>query len=123
MLNDREKKFLEIAINSGSQPGEADNAATLFFRSLRKRGVTIVQFTEGIASLNGSGAPPPLKSAPDFGMCTMPWRKSKHYGKMFLDIPPSDLISALRWINEDPIRAQQMATLASQIQGFLNQAK
>jgi hypothetical protein len=123
MLTDREQKFLELALNAGSLPGEADNAAVLFFRSLRKRGVGIGQFTECIGSLNGSGAPPPIKSAPDFGMCTMPWRKSKHYGKMFMDIPPSDLISSLRWINEDPERAKSMATLAIQIQGFLNQAK
>ena len=36
MLNDREKKLLEHALSRANE-SEADNAATLFFRSLRKR--------------------------------------------------------------------------------------
>lgn len=123
MLSDREKKFLEHALTTGGIEGEADNAAVLFFRSLRKRSVTITQFTEGFAATNGSGAPPPIKSAPDYGMCVMPWRKSKHYGKMFMDIPPHDLISSLRWIREDPTRASQFKSLGDQIEGFLNQGR
>ncbi len=122
MLNDRERKCLEHAL-SGANENEADNAATMLFRLLRKRGVTVVQFTEGFSSMNGSGAPPPMKSAPDYGMCVFPWKNSKHAGKMFLDIPPSYLRWARDWILEDDERAKKMKRLAEEIEGFLNQAK
>ena len=122
MLNDREKKCLEHAL-SGANENEADNAAVVFFRLLRKRQVTVVQFVDGLSSLNGSGAPPPVKSTPDWGMTVMPFRKSKHYGKMFMDIPARDLESTDRWINSDPEIAKRFKSLSDAIRAFFKQCR
>lgn len=119
MLNPREEKMLALAIDPGSQPGEADNAAVAFFRSLRKRSITLEQLKEGLGALNGSGAPPPVISQPDFGTCVFPW--GKHKGAMFMDIPPSYLTWAIDWIEEEEERAKKMKSLLENIKSFLKQ--
>jgi hypothetical protein len=45
----------------------------------------------------------------------------RHKGEMFMDIPPCDLRSTLRWINEAPDRARKFKDLANAIEQFLQQ--
>lgn len=40
MINEREKKFIRLALDPAAKKGEIDNAAVMFINSLRARGVT-----------------------------------------------------------------------------------
>jgi hypothetical protein len=73
------------------------------------------------ARLKATGeAPITVFSKPDHGLNVMPF--GKHKGELFMDIPPYDLRSTFRWINDDPGRASKFHELADAIQQFLNQA-
>lgn len=69
---------------------------------------------------NGSEAPVPLFSKPDYGLTVMPW--GRHKGQQFMNIAPCHLRSTFRWITEDAGRAQRFSELAEAIRQFLNQA-
>ena len=50
MINDREMKLARLALDPAAQKGEIDNAAIMFFRSLRGRGIMAEQFRIGNTS-------------------------------------------------------------------------
>ena len=117
-LTDRERQFLRLALCSSAQGSEITTSAQKLIESLRNRHVessTIETALEG-----GNGAEPPVQlSRPDYGLNIMPF--GRHKGEMFMDIPPYDLRSTLRWINGAPDRAARFKDLAQAIEQFLNQ--
>ena len=54
MINDREMKFVRLALDPAAHKGEIDNAATMFFHSLRARGILPDQFRIGATSQTNS---------------------------------------------------------------------
>jgi hypothetical protein len=90
-LSPRELKFLYMALNKGAAPNEVSVSALRLIGSLRERGVEAQDFERAFAV----EPPRPDRLKPDYGLCTMPWGKNK--GKIFADIPPSDLRSAVDW--------------------------
>lgn len=119
-LTDQERKLLRLGLDPAAQPGEIQGGAVKLFQSLRRRGVTADEFE---ASLDGVAipSPPPQKSAPDYGLQRMPF--GKHKGELFMDIPPMDLRSTWRWINETPDKAAKFKDLAFAIEQFLKQTR
>jgi hypothetical protein len=121
VLTDLERKLLALALDNAAHPGEIDNSAVMLLRSLRARGVKAEAVEEG----NGTGqlaAPADvIYSRPDYGLCVFPFRKSKHYGELFKDIPPSYLRFQCDWIRSDPEIEARWGKLAEEIENFLAQ--
>jgi hypothetical protein len=95
-----ELKLLRLVLDKGAAPGEIENCALMLIRSLRKRGVSAQEIEEALAGTDGEQAPPPRMSRPDYGLCRMPFGKTK--GQLFMDLPPYDLRSAKRWAMSTP---------------------
>ena len=120
-LTDTERKLLRLGLDPAAEPGEIQGGAVKFFNSLRRRGITALEFEEGLSEENGDAFAPPKKSVPDYGLQKMPF--GRHKGEMFMDIPPMDLRSTFRWINETPDKAAKFKDLAFAIQEFLKQTR
>ncbi len=122
-LTDIEKKLLRLGLDPAAQPGEIQGGATKFFGSLRRRGITADQLQNIFGETNGERfeAEPPKQSVPDYGLQKMPF--GRHKGEMFMDIPPMDLRSTFRWINEEPDKAAKFKDLAFAIEQFLKQTR
>jgi uncharacterized protein (DUF3820 family) len=83
MLTEMEMKLMRLALDPSAQVGEVQNAAVMFFNSLRKRGITY-DFLNGAAKQSK----PPQK----YKTRIMPF--GKHKGMEFDDIEPN----YLRWV-------------------------
>jgi hypothetical protein len=120
-LTELERKLLRLALCSSAQGGEVTTSAYKLIESLRTRGVessTIENALEG----NQQGTEIAARmSKPDWGLTVMPW--GKHKNELFMDIQPSYLRWARRWILEDEERAQRFRDLAEAIDQFLNQTR
>lgn len=77
--------MMRLALDPGAQVGEVQNAAVMFFTSLRKRGITF-------DILNGKPQQQQQRPQPQPKPKTMPF--GKHRGMQFDDIDPS----YLRWV-------------------------
>jgi hypothetical protein len=119
-LTEQEKKLLCLGLDPAAQPGEIQGGAVKFFQSLRKRRVTDDQIESSLTGSNGAAAPP-NRSVADWGLTRLPF--GKHKGEMFMDIPPMDLRSTYRWINETADKAEKFKDLAFSIDQFLKQTR
>jgi hypothetical protein len=86
MLTDTETKMMRLALDPGAKVGEIQNAAVMFFNSLRKRGITF-------DILNGKPQSQPQQQKQQHRPKIMPF--GKHRGMEFDDIDPS----YLRWVH------------------------
>jgi hypothetical protein len=82
MINDKEMKFIRLALDPSAHKGEIENAAVMLINSLRARGVMADQFRIGMTSVQNSKR---KYVFPDWG---------KNASKEFDDIDPS----YLQWI-------------------------
>jgi hypothetical protein len=115
-LSELERQLLRLALCRSAQGGEITTSAMKLIKSWRDRGVESNSIE---TAFEGSGAEPPVQlSKPDHGLNVMPF--GQHKGEMFMNIPPSDLHSTFRWINEAPARARKFKDLADAIDQFLN---
>jgi len=116
-LTDLGRQLLRPALCSSAQGGEITTSALKLIKSWRDRGVESSSIE---TAFEGSAAELPVQlSKPDHGLNMMPF--GRHKGELFMDIPPYDLRSTLRWINEAPDRAQRFKDLAQSIEQFLQQ--
>jgi hypothetical protein len=125
-LTDKELKLLRLGLDPAAKEGEIQGASRKLFDSLRLRGVTAQQVEASLSgqSLNhNTGSDEYRRSRPDFGKCVIPFKRSKYYGVMFMDIPPSDLRSTLEWIDSKEELRQRFATVAQNIREFFKQSQ
>ena len=108
MINEREKKFLRLALDPAAKKGEIDNAAVAFVNSLRSRGVMAEQFFTNGASVSNSKY-----------HYIFPW--GKHKGLHFDQIEPG----YLSWVNRvwypglDDEGKDKYSTLYKEIKEYL----
>ena len=114
--NCRRTKILALVLDRNAAQGEVEVGALKLIESLCKRGVTLQQFTEPLGE-----ALPMKQSAPDYGLCTMPWGRNK--GKFFMDVAPSELRSAASWARSKPEVARKFATFIADVEKFLQQSR
>ena len=86
MLNDTEIKLLRLALDKGAATGEIDNAAVMFVRKLRERGISADDFINQMSEENNIVQCRRTKMT--FG---------KYEGEMLADIPLDYLIWVLRY--------------------------
>jgi hypothetical protein len=116
-----EIKLLRQMLDSAAQPGEVSASSVKLAESLRKRGVSGYDIEEALSQAdngNGNGVPPKMWR-PDYGLCVMPFGRTK--GQRFMDLSPYDLRSARRWAMETPEKAKKFAELIHDIDEFLKQ--
>ena len=114
-LTDFELKLLRLALCESALGGEIATSAQKFIESLRARGVDSATLETALGESSNETI---ILSQPDWGMTVMPW--GKHKGEMIMDIPPSYLRWALRWINEDTDRLPSSATSRTPSRNFSN---
>jgi hypothetical protein len=118
-----ELKLLRLGLNSGAREGEIQGASRKFFDSLRRRGVSAQSFETALNGASNGSLEVAQQSRPDYGKCIMPFRRSKYYGQMFMDIPPGALRSTLRWIESTEELRQKFGELAFNITEFFKQSQ
>jgi hypothetical protein len=93
MLDTKQEKLLVLAMDPAAAPGEANNAAAAFFRSLKAR----YSAYEFLVALKTSRAPTKKwtsASGPDYGLVTIPHGPYK--GRQLRTIPVGDLVRMVR---------------------------
>jgi hypothetical protein len=116
-----EIKLLRLMLDSAAQPGEVSASSLKLAESLRRRGVSAQDIEEALsesANGNGNGVPPKMWK-PDYGLCVMPFGKTR--GQRFMDLAPYDLRSARRWAMSKPDLAQKFAEFIHDVDEFLKQ--
>ena len=100
MFDNREIKLLTLALDRGASDGEINNAAKMFVRSLRKRGVTVADLIE--------------QEQPDYNMLPsymdMRMEFGKHKGKLLVDVPGEYLVWVLSNCTNISIRLRAAIT-------------
>lgn len=120
-LTSIEIKLLRLMLDSAAQPGEVSASSLKLAESLRRRGVSAQDIEEALAEAgngNGNGVPPKMWK-PDYGLCVMPFGKTR--GQRFMDLAPYDLRSARRWAMSKPDLAQKFAEFIHDVDEFLKQ--
>jgi hypothetical protein len=110
-----EIRLLRLTLDKSAAVGEVQTGAIKLIESLRKRGVE-AQDLEQLLALEPNR---PQQLKPDYGLCTMPW--GKHKGKIFADMSPSDLRSAVDWARSIPGGEVKFRRFIQSVNGFLNQ--
>jgi hypothetical protein len=108
-------KLWRLLLDKSAAIGEVQTGAIKLIESLRKRGVEAQDFEQFFA-------PEPIRPQrlkPDFGLCMMPW--GKHKGKIFADISPSDLRSAVDWARSIPGGDVKFRRFIESVNGFFKQ--
>jgi hypothetical protein len=121
-LTPKELKLLALALDKAAQPGERATSSLKFFESLCNRGVSSHEL-EAIFTGNGdsgSGVPPKM-SKPDYGLCKMPFGKTK--GQLFMDLPPYDLRNAQRWAKSTPELEKKFSQFIADVDEFFKQGR
>jgi len=119
MLSERERKLLQLGLGIGAYNGEIDNAAVMFFRSLRARGVNAEQIEEATGPTSVVSPGDVIYTRPDYGLTQM--RFGKHKGELFKDIPPAYLGWLLRTKKAQSVIEQRDQELIETIENFLAQ--
>ena len=122
-LSPVEMKLLRLILDTGVQSGEADTSRSKLIASLAKRGLSghdIVEMIQAASNQNLENGLPPKMSKPDYGLCRMPFGRTK--GQLFMDIAPYNLRSARRWAMSTPELAQKFAEFIHDAGEFLNQS-
>src|SRR5262245_46223585 len=120
-LNPREQKLLGLVLNAGAQSGEAEVGRCKLLASLRRRGLNghdILELLQAGPYPDSEDSPPKM-SKPDYGLCRMPFGKTK--GQLFMDLAPYELRSARRWAMSTPELQQKFADFIHDVGQFLNQ--
>jgi hypothetical protein len=115
-LSPVEMKLLRLILDTGVQRGEAETSRCKLIASLAKRGLSghdIVEMNQNLED----GLPPKM-SKPDYGLCRMPFGRTK--GQLFMDIAPYDLRSARGWAISTPELAQKFAEFIHDVGEFLS---
>ena len=113
MLTDKELKIARLGLDAGAPENEWNNAAVLFFKSLRTRSATVEELLG-----NGRMAPVPA-TQPDYGLTVMPWGQYK--GELFKDIPPGWLMAKRDWIRSKADIMARWGNVAQAIDAFFDQ--
>jgi hypothetical protein len=122
-LSPVEMKLLRLILDTGVQSGEAETSRCKLIASLAKRGLSghdIVEMIQAASNQNLEDGLPPKMSKPDYGLCRMPFGRTK--GQLFMDIAPYDLRGARRWAMSTPELAQKFAEFIHDAGEFLNQS-
>jgi hypothetical protein len=106
-----ETKLLRLILNQNAATGEVAAGSIKLIESLRRRGVEAAAIERAFATK------PAASLKPDYGLCTMPW--GKHKGKIFADISPSDLRSAVDWARSIPGGEVKFRRFIESVNGFL----
>ena len=120
-LSPVEMKLLRLILDTGVQRGEAETSRCKLIASLAKRGLSghdIVEMIQTASNQNLEDGLPPKMSKPDYGLCRMPFGRTK--GQLFMDIAPYDLRSARRWAISTPELAQKFAEFIHDVGEFLS---
>ena len=121
MITPLERKLLCLILDQGTAHGEAEAGRCKLLESLHRRGLSghdVVELIQA-ASYADPEVPPPKMAKPDYGLCRMPFGKSK--GQLFMDLAPYDLRSARRWAMSTPELRQKFADFIHDIDEFLKQ--
>ena len=122
-LSPVEMKLLRLILDTGVQSGEAETSRCKLIALLAKRGLSghdIVEMIQAASNQNLENGLPPKMSKPDYGLCRMPFGRTK--GQLFMDIAPYNLRSARRWAMSTPELAQKFAEFIHDAGEFLNQS-
>ena len=122
-LSPVEMKLLRLILDTGVQSGEAETSRCKLIASLAKRGLSghdIVEMIQAASNQTLEDGLPPKMSKPDYGLCRMPFGRTK--GQLFMDIAPYDLRNARRWAMSTPELAQKFAEFIHDAGEFLNQS-
>ena len=122
-LSPVEMKLLRLILDTGVQSGEAETSRCKLIASLAKRGLSghdIVEMIQAASNQKLEDGLPPKMSKPDYGLCRMPFGRTK--GQLFMDIAPYDLRNARRWAMSTPDLAQKFAEFIHDAGEFLNQS-
>ena len=122
-LSPVEMKLLRLILDTGVQSGEAETSRCKLIALLAKRGLSghdIVEMIQAASNQNLENGLPPKMSKPDYGLCRMPFGRTK--GQLFMDIAPYDLRGARRWAMSTPELAQKFAEFIHDAGEFLNQS-
>lgn len=112
-----EIKLLRLVLNKEAAPGEVSTGAQKLIESLRRRGVEAHAIEQAFVQ-----EPLPAKRIrPDFGLTVMLWGRCK--GKRFMDIPPSELRSAISWARRTPGVAEKFSSFLHDAEEFLKQGQ
>jgi hypothetical protein len=117
-LSPVELKLLRLILDAGAQSGELENARCKLRESLAKRGLSSHDVVEALTNPGDAQVmAPPKMSRPDYGLCRMPFGRTK--GQLFMDVSPSDLRGAVDWAKRtDP---QKFARFIHDGEAFLTQ--
>lgn len=119
-LSPVEAKLLRLLLDGAAAGPEAEVARRKLIDSLSGHGLSghdIAEMLEHPQELLPE--PPPQMSKPDYGLCRMPFGKTK--GQLFMDLPPYDLRNARRWAMSTPELARKFASFIHDVDEFLNQ--
>ena len=122
-LSPVELKLLRLILHQSASSGEAETSRRKLLESLSKRGLSghdIVEMIQAASNQNLEDGLPPKMSKPDYGLCRMPFGRTK--GQLFMDIAPYDLRNARRWAMSTPDLAQKFAEFIHDAGEFLNQS-
>ena len=122
-LSPVEMKLLRLILDTGVQSGEAETSRCKLIALLAKRGLSghdIVEMIQAASNQNLEDGLPPKMSKPDYGLCRMPFGRTK--GQLFMDIAPYDLRGARRWAMSTPELAQKFAEFIHDAGESLNQS-
>ena len=122
-LSPVEMKLLRLILDTGVQSGEAETSRCKLIALLAKRGLSghdIVEMIQAASNQNLENGLPPKMSKPDYGLCRMPFGRTK--GQLFMDIAPYDLRNARRWAMSTPELAQKFAEFIHDVGEFLKQS-
>jgi hypothetical protein len=122
MLNPLELKLLRLILDTATQHGEAEAGRCKLLKSLHRRGLSGHDVIELIVAGSDSQdlSLPAKKSNPDYGLCRMPFGRSK--GQLFMDLAPYELRSARRWALRTPELQRKFADFIWDVDQFLNQS-
>jgi len=123
-LSPVEMQLLRLNLDPGVQRGEAETSRCKLIASLAKRGLSghdIVEMIQAASNQTLEDGLPPKMSKPDYGLCRMPFGRTK--GQLFMDIAPYDLRSARRWAMGTPELAEKFAEFIYDVNEFLDQGR
>jgi|SRR5215471_16163239 len=121
-LSSIELKLLRLVLDPGAHSGEAEASRRKLIASLAKRGLSshdILELVQSGPNKTEFDELPPKMSRPDYGLCRMPFGRTK--GQLFMDLPPYDLRNARRWARSTPELAVKFAEFIHDVDAFLKQ--
>jgi hypothetical protein len=120
MITALELKLVCLILDPGTQHGEAEAGRCKLLESLHRRGLSGHDIVELIRVGADSQDQSPAKSSkPDYGLCRMPFGRSK--GQLFMDLAPYELRGAKRWAMSTPELQLKFTDFIRDVDAFLRQ--